>query len=211
MHIKCVCCGAVGSLDLLIAAEDGGAEAIQVAGRMEPELWKIAFQYMALFRPQKSKLSWLRVSKLLGELQDMVEKAEFERGGKVFNAPLACWLAGLEKLLSQQDKINRPLKNHAYLLEIMMSLDAKSIREAEKKRMEPVGHSPPPVSTTESLEPPKDLMTKEEARRVFESLLGKTNSKYTNRTIEDPEVKKQQTLKELDRRVEQKQQQEEPK
>lgn len=212
MHVKCLCCGAVASLDLLLAGEEGVLDVVKVVGEMQPELWSLVFQYIGLFRPEKGKLSWVRAAKILGELHDMVKSEQFERGGKVFSAPLVVWLAGIDQILSKRLDINRPLKTHGYLLEIMMSLDAKSIKDMEKKKATP---TPNPQPTTHHhdepskfLEPPKDTMTKEEGFKALADLGQRLGVKLPNRQVktqENADLATQQAQAEMQRLLDQEQ------
>lgn len=210
MHIKCPACGSVNSLDSLLAAEDGAADVVQLAGEMEPAAWRLAVQYLGLFRPRKSKLSWARTSTILGEVAGMIKSAQFERGGQIFSAPLPYWLHGMERVLAQRDGLTLPLKTHGYLLEIMMSLDAKTVGLAEKKERvsrkdegnkEP--DPPPPEQTSEQQEePPPVKPLSEEAQKAkdqFYEALGKMGVKVRHRSLSgDPEAIRREQIKQLE-------------
>lgn len=164
MHIKCPACGAVASLDILLAAEDGASEVVKISGEMQPSLFKLAVQYLGLFRPLKtSKLSWSRMSKILGELHDMVKAAEFEHGKQRYIAPLAYWQTAIEQVLAQRDKLTLPLNGHGYLLKIMIGIDAKTTKASdsemnteEKKSEKPAQEEKPKL--TQSTVNPKAVL-----------------------------------------------------
>lgn len=209
MQIKCPACGAVASLDLLLAAEDGASEVVKIAGEMQPELWRLMVQYVALFRPARSKLSFARMATLLGELHPMIKNAIFERGGKQYHAPLNYWLAAIEQMLSQRDRLTLPLKSHGYLFEIMMSIDAKAIKDIEKKKPcpqteEPVHHHDEP---SKFLEPPKDTMSKAEGLQALANLSLKLGVVLPTRIITKEEIDQstQQAKEEMQRLLDQEQ------
>lgn len=222
MQIKCPACGAVASLDLLLAAEDGASEVVKIAGEMQPELWRLMVQYVALFRPARSKLSFARMATLLGELHPMIKNAIFERGGKQYHAPLNYWLAAIEQMLSQRDRLTLPLKSHGYLFEIMMSIDAKAIKDIEKavteqrslSRVE-VNRSQQPTEQvthhhdeqSKFLEPSKDTMTKQEGLKALASLSQQLGVKLPTRTIKTEEIdpNTQQAKEEMQRLLDQEQ------
>lgn len=208
MHIKCPGCGAVASLDVLIAAEDGATEVVQLVGELEPETYRIVMQYLRLFRPRKSKLAWSRVATILGELVPMIKAAEFTRGGQRFHAPLPYWHSAMEEMLSRADKFTSPLKNHGYLLEVMMSIDVKAKGVAEKTsavKTADDNHDPPPpekqaaAQETDSRGP----MQKAEAKAIFNGLMSKLKggAGAAPQTPEEIEANRQRAIDELNRRA----------
>lgn len=218
MHIKCPACGAVASLDLLLSAEDGASDVVKIAAEMQPELWRVIVQYIALFRPSKTKLSFSRMASLLGELHPLIKNAQFERGGKQFHAPLNYWLAGIEQMLAQRDRLTLPLKTHGYLFEIMMSIDAKSIKDIERKKTEPLATPSQAVTFTQTepprydppsryIDPPKDLMSKDEGRQAFAKLSEKLGVKLTQTpsTAQDIEQQTEQAHADMQRLLAQEQ------
>ena len=214
MHIKCPNCGGVASLDILLAAEDGASEVVKIAGEMQPELWRLMVQYVALFRPARSKLSFARMATLLGELHPMIKNAIFERGGKQYHAPLNYWLAAIEQMLSQRDRLTLPLKSHGYLFEIMMSIDAKAIKDTEKAVTERSRSQQPTEQVTHHhdeqskfLEPSKDTMTKQEGLKALASLSQQLGVKLPTRTIKTEEIdpNTQQAKEEMQRLLDQEQ------
>lgn len=208
MHIKCPGCGAVASLDVLIAAEDGATDVVQYVGELEPETYRLVMQYLKLFRPRKSKLSWSRVATLLGELVPMIKSAEFSRDGHRFNAPLQYWHAGIEEMLSRADRFTSPLKNHGYLLEVMMSIDVKAKGVAEKAvqpKPPETHHDPPPAKKSNVREPDETLgtMQKAEAKAIFTGLMSKLKggSGPLQQTPEAIEANRLRAIEEFNRRA----------
>ena len=99
MKTRCPCCGAENSLDALVAHEDARA-AVWAAAQVGGEVSKLAVQYIALFRPAKTALTFERMAKLLGEL-------------------LARRNAGSLKL---------PLKSHGYLYEVISGWQGQGLQ-----------------------------------------------------------------------------------
>ena len=183
MHIKCPNCGGVASLDILLAAEDGASEVVKISGEMQPSLFKLAVQYLGLFRPVKTgKLSWSRMAKILGELHDMVKAAEFEHGKQRYIAPLAYWQTAIEQVLAQRDKLTLPLNGHGYLLKIMIGIDTKTAKTAEatpNTEEQKTEKTPPP-------EPPKPPQPMVNARAVLEDLYKTIGAKTITTELPKP-------------------------
>lgn len=120
MKVKCPACGAVASLDALIG-HDGAREAVVMALQMPAPMAKLLIQYVGLFRPAERELSFDRLAKLLGELLPDVSAQRIERGGQVFDAPLASWVDAIGQVLAARDtgRLKTPLKSHGYLYEVL--------------------------------------------------------------------------------------------
>lgn len=67
MITRCPNCGAVASLDSLLAGEDAADLLVMVAA-LDAGVGKAALRYLGLFRPGKGRLTFSRSAKLLGEL-----------------------------------------------------------------------------------------------------------------------------------------------
>lgn len=132
MKTACPACGAVFSLDVLLAHESARA-AVMNALQLPAPLGKLLVQYLGLFRPAQRQLSFDRVANLLGELLPMIGAARVERGGRIWNAPQEYWKLALEDMLVKRDKLTLPLKSHGYLLEIIAGMSNKAEAQAETK------------------------------------------------------------------------------
>lgn len=86
MKVRCPTCGAVMSLDVLIAHDDAREALIALTG-ISDELVKAMLRYLTLFRPAEKDLSFNRVSKLLGDLLPMIQARMVERNRKQYAAP----------------------------------------------------------------------------------------------------------------------------
>lgn len=133
MRLTCAACGALSSLDVLIAHQ-GAREAVLAALRLPAPLGDVLIQYCALFRPEKRQLSFDRLARLLNELLPMISSAKVERNGRLWAAPLDAWRAALDEMIAKRDKLTLPLKSHGYLLEIIAAAANRSEAATEAKR-----------------------------------------------------------------------------
>ncbi|MBP8875978.1 hypothetical protein [Uruburuella suis] len=120
MNIRCSNCGAVHSLDALIADAEA-AEVLRLLLEMDGGIGKAAVRYLGLFRPAKSQLGWGRMAKLLKEILPDIQTASIRRDGVAVDAPAAAWLYGFDAALAARDagRLKTPLKSHGYLYEII--------------------------------------------------------------------------------------------
>lgn len=132
MKISCPACGAEMTLDVLVAHE-GAREAVLTALQLPAPIGKLLMQYLAMFRSGKRQLSWERVGTILGELRGPIERAQIERNGRAWPAPLDYWKAALEHMVQLRDagKLQLPLKTHGYLLEVIAGMGNKAEAKAE--------------------------------------------------------------------------------
>ena len=127
MKTRCPCCGAENSLDALIA-HDEAREAIWAVAQLSGKTGKLAMQYIALFRPSNTALTWSRMTKLINELLPMMTKAEIERNRVMYPAPIEAWEYAFEAVLAQRSSLKLPLKSHGYLLEVIASWQGQGLR-----------------------------------------------------------------------------------
>lgn len=125
MKVKCPACGAINSLDALLANE-AASEALLAALTINGELGQKLVSYLGLFRPMKSSLSFQRVATLLNELQPMIANAQISRDGVQYPAPVEAWIYGLNGVLAQRHNLRLPLNGHGYLLEIISRWQPKT-------------------------------------------------------------------------------------
>ncbi|HWO99750.1 MAG TPA: hypothetical protein VNL74_03900 [Methylococcus sp.] len=158
MKMVCPACGALMSLDVVIAHE-GAREAVQMALHLPAPVGKLLIQYLALFRPPKRQLTLDRMARLLEEILPMIQDGQIRRAGRVWAAPQELWQAALQEILDRDrgHPFKRPLKSHGYLLEILASLAnrAEASREAaheERRRTAPEGKRTGPAEVSAHLE-----------------------------------------------------------
>lgn len=128
MNTRCPCCGAENSLDALMAHEDA-REAVAAVMQMGGESARLAVQYLGLFRPGKSALSWNRAAKLLNELWPDMERQAVCRNGTEYPAPPEAWQHAFRELLARRNagSLNLPLKSHGYLYEVIASWQGQGL------------------------------------------------------------------------------------
>ncbi len=120
MQTKCPNCGAVHSLDSLLA-HDGAREAILAVAKLSGELGVLMVRYTGLFRPAKTGLSFSRVAKLVNELLPHIQSQRLEFNGKLFDAPIEAWTGAINEMLRlrEQNRLKTPISNHNYLYRIV--------------------------------------------------------------------------------------------
>jgi hypothetical protein len=137
MKTSCPSCGALFSLDVLIAHE-GAREAVMAAMQLPAPLGWHMIRYVALFRPAERQLSMDRLANLLNELLPMIRDAKIERNKRIWSAPVDYWKMALEEMLgARRATLNLPLKSHGYLLEIIAGY---SNREEAKREAQIEAH-----------------------------------------------------------------------
>ena len=129
MKTRCPCCGAENSLDALIAHE-GARQAVWAVAQVGGEVGKLAVQYIALFRPTKTALTFERMAKLLGELLPDMERGAISRNGLEYPAPPEAWLYGFRELLARRNtgSLKLPLKSHGYLYEVISGWQGQGLQ-----------------------------------------------------------------------------------
>lgn len=142
MKLSCPSCGALMSLDVVVA-HDGAREAVQAALQLPAPLGKHLIQYLTLFRPAKRQLTLDKLSVILNELLPMVQAGEIRRDGKVYLIPISVWVGGLQEMMDRHKAkpFVTPLKSHGYLLEVLIgranSAEAKAEAKRERDRQQP--------------------------------------------------------------------------
>lgn len=120
MNCRCPNCGAVYSLDALLANDDA-REALRAISELGGDFAKLVVRYCGLFRPAQSQLTFARLAKLINELLPAIKAQRIERGGRVYDAPPAAWAWAITQMLDIRDanKLETPLKSHGYLYEVI--------------------------------------------------------------------------------------------
>jgi len=134
LNISCPNC----ALNFPLVAGLNEADAKRYAalmGELPPALAKPLTQYLALFKPAKTGLTWSRALKLLGELLPDIRRGQVRRNGRDWPAPADYWSLAIQTMLEQRDKLTLPMRNHGYLYSILSGL-ADRTEAAQEQRVE---------------------------------------------------------------------------
>jgi hypothetical protein len=162
IRFTCPCCGADFPWEAGLVEADAkrlGA----VLGDMEPPLARAAMSYLRLFKPPKTTLRLPRATKLLQELSALVAEGTVcrdERSGVRRPAPASAWVAGIEQMLQQSDRLTLPLTAHGYLRQVVFGIADAADAAAEKMRVPDVREGRRPAGPSPS-RPPEDKLTNE--------------------------------------------------
>lgn len=131
MKLACPSCGALMSLDVVVA-HDAAREAVQAALNLPAPLGKLMIQYLTLFRPPKRQLTLERVADILCEMLPMITTERIYRNGREHVIAQPVWSAGLREIVERHKAtpLKTPLKNHGYLFEILISIATKGASHA---------------------------------------------------------------------------------
>ena len=129
MKTRCPCCGAENSLDGLLAHEDA-RDAVLAVIAIGGELPKLAVQYIGLFRPAKTALTWARTAKLLNDILPDIRRGAITRERVEYPAPAEAWLYGFRELLARRNAggLKLPLKSHGYLYEVIAGWQGQGLQ-----------------------------------------------------------------------------------
>lgn len=162
IRFTCPCCGADFPWEAGLVEADAkrlGA----VLGDMEPPLARAAMSYLRLFKPAKTALRLPRATKLLQELAALVAEGTVcrdERSGVRRPAPASAWVAGIEQMLQQSDRLTLPLAAHGYLRQVVFGIADAADAAAEKTREQDLREGRRPAGPSPS-RPPEDKLTNE--------------------------------------------------
>lgn len=122
MMVTCPACGFAAGIESFIA--DGEwREAVLAAAALPSDCGPLVVRYAGLFRPEKRALTPSRAARLLREVCAMItDGVDFDR--RRIEAPSHIWRRALIQVLDAPN-IQRPLRNHHYLLRVVQSLLAK--------------------------------------------------------------------------------------
>ena len=141
MKTRCPCCGAENSLDALLN-HDAARLAMWELTKMGDEMTRLAVNYVGLFRPAKSILSFDRMAKLLEELRVQMDDGFIERDGQRIEVSRTAWAHGFRVMLEKRvTGLKLPLKSHGYLYEVLASYQAPAVAEAQKETFAITGKS----------------------------------------------------------------------
>ncbi len=141
MQITCPNC----ALQFPLVAGMNDADARRVAalmGELPPKLAPLVIEYLQMFKPPKSGLTWKRTYTLLSELVPVIKAGQINRNGRAWAAPSEHWQSAIQEMIGRRHKFTLPLKSHGYLYEILVGLTDKSEAALEKLTEERRRNSP---------------------------------------------------------------------
>lgn len=145
--IACPVCGTELTLAQLFANEDTQRAFARLASVSIP-LGSRVLQYCTLFAPAKTRLTLPKQIKLIQSLLPDLERQAITHRGRDWAVPLSCWAQGIDQMLTARDmdKLDLPMKGHAYLYSILMSL-ADKVEAIDEQRREAGARQIPNAAT----------------------------------------------------------------
>lgn len=145
--IACPVCGTELTLAQLFANEDTQRAFARLASVSIP-LGSRVLQYCTLFAPAKTRLTLPKQIKLIQSLLPDLERQAITHRGRDWAVPLSCWAQGIDQMLTARDmdKLDLPMKGHAYLYSILMSL-ADKVEASDEQRREAGARQIPNAAT----------------------------------------------------------------
>ena len=124
MQLQCPCCDAQFNIEEGFTSFEGKQLAALFAS-LEPVLGKAILYYLRLFNPAKRGLKTAKAIKLVEDLIALVKAGTVTRDARTSETKQAdskMWVAGIEQMLEQRDKLTLPLNNHNYLRAIVWGI-----------------------------------------------------------------------------------------
>lgn len=161
----CPVCGADLALEHLFVDADSRAAVARLIEAALP-LGGRLLQYTRLFAPPKTRLTQRKQVRIILQLLPDLERAAITHRGRDWAMPLATWAQGIDHMLASRDagKLALPMKGHAYLYTILVSLADKveAVQEvqAEAAKRHPAvasQHAPVPEAIRRQLATLKNI------------------------------------------------------
>lgn len=124
MELQCPCCGEQFPFEAGFADADGKQLAALFAG-MDPKLGRAVLGYLRLFSPRSRGLRTTKAIRLVADLVQLVDAGQVQRDARTADfkpAPPRLWVAGIEQMLVQRERLQLPLENHNYLRAVVWGL-----------------------------------------------------------------------------------------
>lgn len=122
MKLRCFACGAMGSAEAF-TNDSIARELLAVATNLPHPLPPIILNYLAMFRPEKTMLTWPKALRLTKDLAALVATGTVQVEKKAARpCPPRLWAQAIEQVIERRDRLSLPLKNHNYLKQIVYDL-----------------------------------------------------------------------------------------
>lgn len=120
MQLTCFSCNATGSIEAFIK-DDAAGELINLAGTLQPSLWRVLLGYIGLFRTSR-KLPFDKALKLAKEVLALdIDMSRLE-------------IALGETVEALRNKAGAPLKNHNYLKRVLENTSLAAVSSPVRPR-----------------------------------------------------------------------------
>ncbi|PKM31764.1 MAG: hypothetical protein CVV07_01240 [Gammaproteobacteria bacterium HGW-Gammaproteobacteria-11] len=132
MRLTCPCCSEQFPFEAGLA-DDEGKQLAALFADLPPKLGKAVLSYLRLFSPPKRSLKMGKAIRLVGELKHMVNEGSVTRDARTTDrrqASPALWVAGIEQMIVQREKLTLPLETHHYLRAVVYGIagDAAAVQ-----------------------------------------------------------------------------------
>ncbi|TBU75233.1 hypothetical protein [Phytopseudomonas daroniae] len=126
MQLQCPCCGEQFPFEAGFADADGKTLAALFAP-LDPKLGRAILNYLRLFSPAKRGLRMTKAIKVVEELVGLVESGQVQRDARTTDSKPALprlWVAGIEQMIAQRERLSLPLSSHNYLRSVVYGIAA---------------------------------------------------------------------------------------
>jgi len=130
--LSCPVCGTGLNIAHLLVDADDRAAVVRLLALSTP-VGAAVGRYISLFTPPKTSLTLRKQVRIVLQLLPDLERRAITHRGRDWQVPLKVWEAGIDQMLAARDagKLDLPMKGHAYLYSILMSLADKTEAIAE--------------------------------------------------------------------------------
>lgn len=131
-ELACPMCGTHLDLGHLLVDADNRAAFLRLMAVATP-LAGYLEKYVYLFAPPKTSLTLRKQARIVLQLLPDLERRAITHRGRDWAVPLKLWEQGIDHMLAARDagKLDLPMKGHAYLYTILVSLADKLEAGAE--------------------------------------------------------------------------------
>lgn len=124
-------------------ADAEARQALMMAAEMPADIGPLVLRYLGLFRPRARSLAWSRALRLMTDIHEWLRTGRIRRRGRDWQVTADSLRWALEEVLRRRDKLELPLEDHAYLLEVLASAADRSEARAEAQREAERRQTPP--------------------------------------------------------------------
>lgn len=143
LTLACPTCGFVAGIEVFAGDLDARAVA-QLMGQVPRALADDVLRYIALFAPQKHKVTFSRARKHLEPLVAAINAGAVSIHQRSWAAPESAWADAFSQLQAKRAELTLPMKSHVYLFKIVAGLADKGEAAAEAlvEQQRRQGHAP---------------------------------------------------------------------